>query len=193
MFTSSYLNYLESQHWAELRQTCFNRSNRKCEACESKGPLQGHHLVYRSPLETCTADDIMALCDRCHELFHNWLKQIGRKVLSFCRQSTRGAITALLFPARNLPQTKRPVYIPLNPTTTAQGRSKPPNAATSLRRSMATDARFLQIVRSCPTRKQFKKSVKSLSGNYPGCRGVSSFMTNALMVYKQRKNILNLP
>lgn len=193
MFTSSYLQYLESQHWSELRQTCFNRSNRKCEACESKVSLQGHHLIYRNPLETCTAEDIMTLCDRCHELFHNWLKQIDRKVLSFCRQSTRGAILALLYPATHIPRKNYPAYVSINPPKAEQKKSrKQERASVILRRAMSSDERIVSAIRSCKTRKQFKNSVKYLADNYPGCSGFPSFMTNVLLVHKRlHKTICN--
>lgn len=93
----TYDEYLLSQHWSDLRESALNRSNRKCEACGVKA-IHGHHLFYRDNLADCTIEDIMALCSRCHGLWHDWLKHARKHVHEFCRQSTRGGILALLYP-----------------------------------------------------------------------------------------------
>lgn len=107
--------YLLSPHWRDLREAAFNRANGKCEVCACKA-RHGHHLFYRNPLNLCTTEDIMALCARCHDVWHDWLKQMGKQVRDFCRQSTRGGILALLNPLRiaSLPARERPAYIPIN-------------------------------------------------------------------------------
>lgn len=96
LMNRDYELYLTSEHWSQLREQALNRANRKCEACRSIKSLQGHHLLYRPALTDCTTDDIMSLCDRCHKLWHDWLKETGRKLTEFCRQSTRGALAVLL-------------------------------------------------------------------------------------------------
>lgn len=95
--TSEYLDYLESLHWAKLREAAFCIAGNRCEVCRSNVRLNGHHLVYRNPLTDCTTDDVMALCERCHNAWHNWLKFAGFSVPQFCRLSTRGAIQVLIF------------------------------------------------------------------------------------------------
>lgn len=124
-----YDKYLLSQHWFDLRESAFNKANRRCETCKGK-PRHGHHLIYRTPLESCTAEDIMALCERCHNIWHDWLKQMGLKVTDFCRQSTRGGILALLNPvastgappARKVSSSKsRKVYLKPEPKPAKKG------------------------------------------------------------------------
>jgi len=85
---TDYLNYLESQHWYDLRMAALNKANRKCEVCKRGGLLNGHHLIYRTPLTDCTTDDIMAMCNRCHEKWHNWLRRKKKALWMFDREST---------------------------------------------------------------------------------------------------------
>ncbi len=67
-----YEDYIHSDHWSDLRLRVFNKANRRCEACNlPKKNLQGHHLNYRNLID-CTEDDIMALCQTCHELWHQF-------------------------------------------------------------------------------------------------------------------------
>lgn len=65
-----YKAYLLSEHWQGLRERTFALAQGRCENCLSTEALQGHHLIYRTPLEDCTTDDIMALCHSCHERWH---------------------------------------------------------------------------------------------------------------------------
>lgn len=120
-----YHAYLESQHWADLRQAAFDRANRKCEACNATKGLHGHHLRYAKRLEDCTVDDIMALCTVCHDLWHKWHDD-HRNTGSFTREETRGAILVL----KTLPKKKEqsaqpyPTYIPLPKPQAAPSKSE---------------------------------------------------------------------
>lgn len=98
MRSLEYLQYLDSQHWSDLRLEAINRSNRRCEACQKPGKLDGHHLIYPDNLKSCTVDDIMALCRRCHDLWHNHLKSKRMHVHDFCRETTKNGIAVLLNP-----------------------------------------------------------------------------------------------
>lgn len=70
-----YLEYLESNEWRLLREQAFIRARHKCECCDSKHHLVGHHLVYRDPLTACTPQDIMCMCKPCHDAFHRFLNK----------------------------------------------------------------------------------------------------------------------
>lgn len=94
--SKEYLDYLVSEHWADLRLAAFNRANRKCEACFKPGILHGHHLLYRRPLTDCVPEDIMALCASCHERLHEWLESSGNRLTQLGREATRGVILVLL-------------------------------------------------------------------------------------------------
>lgn len=80
--------YLKTDHWAELRLRCIKKANRACEACGVKRDLQGHHIRYRDPLESCTEEDVMSLCKRCHKYWHAFLKESNLKLENFTRETT---------------------------------------------------------------------------------------------------------
>lgn len=96
--------YLKTEHWTELRKQCINRSNRICEACRSTKHLEGHHLRYREPLESCTIDDVMTLCRRCHGFWHEQIKANGQKLEDFTRETTVSGLRSTL---AKLPKGKR--------------------------------------------------------------------------------------
>lgn len=74
-----YLAYLASDHWENLRHEAFKRDNYQCVKCGNRSNLQGHHKRYPSDLETCTVEDILTLCGRCHVALH-YLKKQRRKL-----------------------------------------------------------------------------------------------------------------
>lgn len=84
--------YLQSDHWKDLRLRCLNKAKFQCEACESKHDLQGHHLLYRTPLESCTENDVMVLCTPCHERWHKWIQSEGFKLKDFTRATTKAKL-----------------------------------------------------------------------------------------------------
>lgn len=111
-YTKDYLDYLESEHWKALRAESFVRAGGKCEACSSKKKLQGHHLKYAKPMTDGVPADIMALCEICHDKWHEWLRLHGYRLGQFNRDSTKGAIMVL----RTVPglvSAPRLEYIPL--------------------------------------------------------------------------------
>jgi len=65
-----YSEYLLGEHWKALKVSIYRSRGRKCEVCAAVDRIQGHHLTYRPNLESCTEEDIMLLCSRCHELVH---------------------------------------------------------------------------------------------------------------------------
>lgn len=67
---SAYYRYLESREWRQLRQQAFKRDGYKCTHCGSSKNLRCHHLRYRKNLLLCTVDDLITLCNECHEAWH---------------------------------------------------------------------------------------------------------------------------
>lgn len=88
--------YLQSNHWRDLRLRAFAKAKHRCEGCCSKRDLEGHHLIYRDPLEDGTVDDIMALCASCHKAFHEEAKRRNRKITSYSREETSRFCFALV-------------------------------------------------------------------------------------------------
>ena len=63
-----YKEYLESDHWKEVRINMFSLHNNKCQHCNSKIFLQVHHkidIVDNMQLAT-DFDNLEALCKSCH-------------------------------------------------------------------------------------------------------------------------------
>jgi hypothetical protein len=85
-----YTQYIASEHWTTLRAEALAKAKRKCEVCQSNGSLNGHHLQYRN-LTDCTTDDILVLCQSCHDMWHCFF---GSSVIK-SRDFTVGFISGL--------------------------------------------------------------------------------------------------
>ena len=70
----TYCEYMDSDHWQGIRILSLRASGYKCECCFRDGELQGHHMRYGTPLNSCTPKDISILCKTCHGEVH---KMIG--------------------------------------------------------------------------------------------------------------------
>lgn len=66
----AYLEYLESDHWHNLRKVVLDRDGRKCTRCKSRLRLQAHHKFYRMRWEDSEPDDLITLCRLCHQKEH---------------------------------------------------------------------------------------------------------------------------
>lgn len=75
----AYYKYLESSHWKQLRQEAFARDNHQCRHCGTTRRLRGHHIRYHKDLYLCTVDDILTLCEPCHEAEHRRLKWLRKR------------------------------------------------------------------------------------------------------------------
>lgn len=96
-----YSAYMHGDHWPKLRAASISERGYRCEVCHKRDFINCHHVTYRDPLESCTTDDIMVLCRRCHNLAHS-LPSINRlPSISFMgsrekRHKTKAAIVAHL-------------------------------------------------------------------------------------------------
>jgi hypothetical protein len=64
-----YDEYLNSSTWRRQRGEAFVRWGRFCNCCGENDAIHVHHLNYRNLVDV-TADDLMPLCERCHERVH---------------------------------------------------------------------------------------------------------------------------
>lgn len=71
-----YQQYLQSNHWLQLRAKKLKQSKKRCGICLSPHRLEIHHLTYRNIYDVETAD-LRVLCHDCHDLYHK-LKDEGR-------------------------------------------------------------------------------------------------------------------
>jgi 5-methylcytosine-specific restriction endonuclease McrA len=66
----TYTQYLQTEHWQQLRVDARRKYDHKCAICLSVKPLEVHHFRYRSNWFTCTVPDLVVLCEACHEMVH---------------------------------------------------------------------------------------------------------------------------
>ena len=65
-----YNNYLNSDHWREIRADAKVAAGYKCQLCLSNGKLNVHHKSYAN-INKESLDDLMVLCDECHRKHHS--------------------------------------------------------------------------------------------------------------------------
>lgn len=64
-----YNSYLDSPLWRERRNLIIQRAGGRCEVCRRHAAYAIHHLTYaRAGREL--PDDLVAVCDRCHDEYH---------------------------------------------------------------------------------------------------------------------------
>lgn len=65
-----YKEYLKSDHWKSLRSKAFGEWGNNCMFNPNhKGEIEMHHIEYRE-WYNCTVDDLVPLCQSCHEKVH---------------------------------------------------------------------------------------------------------------------------
>ena len=68
---NSYAEYLASPEWQKLRKAVLLRDGFKCQKCGSAKNVVVHHIHYPEVLGTESQDDLITLCDKCHEEVHD--------------------------------------------------------------------------------------------------------------------------
>ena len=72
--TMPYKEYLQSDHWQQIREYALEDAGRRCQLCNAEHNLHVHHRTYERRGEEAPGD-LTVLCAECHQHFHN-----GRKV-----------------------------------------------------------------------------------------------------------------
>lgn len=65
-----YDEYRKTNHWEKVRKKAYRDAGYRCSVCNADEPLDAHHRTYEN-LGREKAGDVIALCRRCHELFHD--------------------------------------------------------------------------------------------------------------------------
>jgi 5-methylcytosine-specific restriction endonuclease McrA len=65
-----YREYLQTDHWREVRGIALARARHRCQLCNSMERLNVHHRDYSRRGEERAAD-VIVLCHTCHETFHD--------------------------------------------------------------------------------------------------------------------------
>jgi len=84
-------DYLNSNHWRQMKVDCSNDRPKACAICETRSNLHLHHLAYHS-WHDVTQDDLIWLCDKHHTMAHEGINLIprekrykGRSIALACR------------------------------------------------------------------------------------------------------------
>jgi len=67
----NYKKYLNSEYWSLVRKSMHEITGNKCEICGGSESLNIHHLSYENRGKE-TLDDLVCLCQRCHEVMHTY-------------------------------------------------------------------------------------------------------------------------
>ena len=67
----SYRDYMNSEHWQQVRQIVFERDNWQCRRCGTAKDLRVHHISYAHLGRPEELDDVITLCDNCHYQVHS--------------------------------------------------------------------------------------------------------------------------
>ncbi len=76
-----YLDYLQSNEWAQIRIDLFELRGKKCERCGSKKRISVHHLSYDNIFNE-EPEDLEILCDKCHKNEHGLIVKVKKKKYS---------------------------------------------------------------------------------------------------------------
>src|SRR5688500_6936182 len=77
----NYEKYLRSNHWRDLRLQKLSLMPR-CENCGDDTYLHVHHVDYKDLL-SCTVEDLVVLCEGCHDDLHTALGMLRKKAHHF--------------------------------------------------------------------------------------------------------------
>lgn len=66
----TYKEYLNTDHWQNLRRNKFKFGGRKCVICQETKTVDVHHIRYRENLFETEPKDLIVLCRACHRMVH---------------------------------------------------------------------------------------------------------------------------
>ena len=68
----NYKEFLKTDEWKQIAQTVKERDGHKCVICGSTENLNAHHIGYDG--DCLDENDIVTLCNRCHECLHDGIE-----------------------------------------------------------------------------------------------------------------------
>ena len=76
----NYKEFLKTEEWKQIAQMVKERDGHKCVICGSTENLNAHHIGYDG--DRMDENDIVTLCNRCHECLHDGIKTMSEAVSS---------------------------------------------------------------------------------------------------------------
>ena len=89
-----YDEFLNSGEWKEVAEMVKERDNHKCVICGSTENLNAHHLRYRA--DRLDEDDIITVCNNCHQCLHNAVDEIKKTAGHGVRQLFNEALSNIV-------------------------------------------------------------------------------------------------
>lgn len=74
----NYNEFLKTEEWKQIAQMVKERDGHKCVICGSTENLNAHHIGYEG--DCLDENDIVTLCNRCHECLHDGIKKMREAV-----------------------------------------------------------------------------------------------------------------
>ena len=76
----NYKEFLKTEEWKHIAQMVKERDGQKCVICGSTENLNAHHIGYDG--DCLDENDIVTLCNRCHECLHDGIETMREAVSS---------------------------------------------------------------------------------------------------------------
>ena len=76
----NYDEFLNTEEWRQVAAMVKDRDGNKCVICGSTENLNAHHIGYDG--DRLNENDIVTLCNRCHECLHDGIKKMREAVSS---------------------------------------------------------------------------------------------------------------
>ena len=76
----NYKEFLKTDEWKQIAQMVKERDGHKCVICGSTENLNAHHIGYDG--DCLDENDIVTLCNRCHECLHDGIETMREAVSS---------------------------------------------------------------------------------------------------------------
>lgn len=70
-----YADYLQTQHWQDVRKRALKAAGYRCTVCLSPEALDVHHISYEHIADELPGD-VVALCRKCHGERHDILRAV---------------------------------------------------------------------------------------------------------------------
>lgn len=90
-----YSDYLNSEHWSQVRNLRIKMDDNKCAICGCGDNLRVHHITYRR-IGDEDLSDLITLCASCHEKVHSALDYINDRTGDLDKKTERCCKKVLL-------------------------------------------------------------------------------------------------
>ena len=91
---NSYEEFLNTEEWKQVAEMIKERDGHKCVICGSTENLNAHHIGYDG--DRMAENDIVTLCNRCHECLHDGIKEMKKATCSGVRHMLADVLSGIV-------------------------------------------------------------------------------------------------